>query len=307
MDGRALIETFLDLVSPNEDIEVFRRDDNYRLVYHFLDLAAGEFVRETRCLTTTVDITTVLARQAYDLPPDFLALWMKNANDRNFCKYDDGTTLSYPVLVPYERIFRSDPDVAERPTAFAVTARSAVPTVAAGTATSAGARSAGRCTLTDSAALFTTDELVYPRDLVHNTTDGADGIVLSVSSATQITTALFKGRTNAWTSGNAYVIQRATGARIVLDHPSAVAGHTITVPYYCMPAPVYSDYDVWGLPPASCRAICAEAVFLFRNRSADLQKRGAKAHHPLFVEEVNRVKGEAAARSLQGGRARMLA
>lgn len=299
MDGRTLIDTVIDALDKPVADELF--DTDHRVLYGYLDAAAAEFVRATRCLTGSATITTVASQQAYDLPPDFINLYMRNAADRHFVRYYDGTGYHFPVLTTYEALFRAN-ETAERacPARFCITDRTTPPAIISSTTTAAGAQSAGQCTLTDSTKLFTTTNLVYPRDIVHNATDASDGVVLTVTDATRLVTALFSGKKNAWGNGDAYVIQRASGKQILLDAPSESSGHTITVPYVCMPSPVFSDYGFWRFPPMSCRAIAFEAAFLYQNRKGNYP--GADRHHVLFLNEVNRIRTETARAALRGGR-----
>jgi hypothetical protein len=303
MDGKQLKRAMLDALDEETASKLFNTDD--RILYDYLDEAVVEFVRETKCLHATATITTVADQQAYDLPPDFLGLYMRNARDKFFGKYYDGSCYSYPMLCPYERIFRENlTDALSVPGKFAIIDKATAPTQISGMTTSAGARTAGQATLADSAALFTTTNLVCARDRVHNTTDGSSGIVLSVSSATALVTALFDGKTNGYGSGDSYVITRATAKQVYFDAKSESSGHTLTIPYLCKPSPVYSDYGTWRFDPVSCRAVCHEAAFQYANRKGEYSS--ADRHHALFSLEVTRAKTERAGLVIQGGRYRTL-
>jgi len=303
MDGNQLTRAMLDALDEETASKLFNTDD--RILYDYLDAAAEEFVRETKCLHATATITTVADQQAYDLPPDFLGLYMKNPRDRFFGKYYDGSCTTFPALCPYEQIFRENlTDALSIPGRFAIIDKAAAPTQLSGTTSAAGARAAGQATLTDSAALFETTGAVFPRDRVHNTTDGSSGIVLSVSSETALITALFDGKTNGYAKGDAYVITRATPKQVYLVAKSKTSGHTLTIPYLCKPDPVYSDYGTWRFDPVSCRAICHEAAFQYANRKGEYSS--ADRHHALFNLEVTRAKNERAGLVIQGGRYRTL-
>lgn len=305
MDGNALFEMWVDAMPTDTNSDVYKSDR--RLAYQFLDAAAVVFFRETKELTDSVAITTVEEQQAYDLPAGFLGLYLKDGRDRHFIKYDDGSgDYTYPAIVPYERIFRSNPEAQDRPTGFAIVDRASSPALLEGTADAAGAKTGGQCTLQDDSMAFLTTDRVYPRDIAHNTEDGSNGVVLSITDGTHLVTALFNGKTNAWAEGDAYVIQRGGSKQIVLDHPSLTSGHTMTVPFLGLPNPVYSDYGFWRFTPAVCRAIVFEAIFMYRNRSGEAQKKGAGRHHPMFAEEINRIKAERARIAIQGGRGRNL-
>jgi hypothetical protein len=299
MDGKLLKKTMLDAMDKAIADEIFNTDD--RVQYSLLDAAAVEFVRETRCLTSTVTLATVTGQQGYDLPPDFIDLYMKNRQDKYFVKYYDGANYAFPVQTLFEQIFLDNvTDYWNAAASFAIIDKPTGLTTITGEVTHDGAQSAGQCILQDSTKHFLSTDLVYPRDIVHNTADGSDGLILSVTDNTRLVTALFSGGNNDWTDEDTYVIQRATSKQLYLSAPPASAGHTITVPYICMPSPVYSDYGFWRFKPASCRAICYEAAFLWQNRKGDYP--GSDRHHALFTQEVKRICAETARAILQGGR-----
>jgi hypothetical protein len=303
MDGKQLCRMMLDALDEETANKLFNTND--RILYGELDWAACEYVRQLKCLHAACTITTVEAQQAYDLPPDFLGLYMRNSRDRHFIKYYDGSSTFWPVIRPYESIFMENlTDNADVPGSAAIIEKATAPVKLTGTTTSAGAKTNGEAILINTSALFTTTGLVYPRDIVHNVTDGSDGIVLSVIDATHLVAALFDGKTNAFGSGDTYVITRANARQLYLCAPSDTAGHTITVPYLCMPNPVYSDYGRWRFDDVACRAIAHEAAFQYENRKHDFN--GADRHHILFLAELTRSRQERAALAIQGGRYRNL-
>lgn len=303
MDGKQMCRMMLDALDEERANKLFNTDD--RVLYDKLDAAACDYVRQMKCLHASVAITTVDAQQAYDLPPDFLGLYMKNSRDRFFFKYYDGSNTSWPVIQTYEAIFMNNlTDSLEIPGCAAIIDKAASPVKLTGTTTAAGARTNGEAILTDSAKLFLTTQIVYPRDIIHNTTDGSDGLVLSVTDATHLVAALFDGKTNGFGSGDAYVITRATAKQLYLDAPSATAGHIVTVPYLCKPNPVFSDYSGWRFDDLACRAIAHEAAFQYENRKKDLA--AADRHHILFLAELTRSRQERASLAIQGGRYRTL-
>lgn len=301
MDGAVLKQAMLDALDEPTESNIFETDA--RVLYQCLDAAAVSFVRQTRCLTSSATIETVEGQQAYDLPPDFINLYLKTPSDRHYIKYSDGSVTSFPVLAQYDQIFYDhQTDEKETPRRFAVIDRTTAPSLITGTATASGAKTGGQCTLNDKTKDFAGANLVYPRDTVHNTRDNSHGLILSVTDSNNVVTALFNGALNAWKLGDGYVIQRASTKQIYLDAPSSTSGHTITVPYVCMPGPVFSDYGFWRFPPVSCRAICYEAAFMHQNRMGDYVS--ADRHHILFQQEVSRIRAEDARRLLQSGRYR---
>jgi hypothetical protein len=138
-----------------------------------------------------------------------------------------------------------------------------------GTATAAGAATAGECQLTDSAAAFLSTDYVSPGDHIHNTTDGSTGVVLEVLGEGTLKTALFSGTNNAWASSDAYVIQPMGRAEVLLDPPPSTSNHLVTVEYIKMPDPVYSDYRMYNFPFEAMEAIVAYAAWLYKYRDSE--------------------------------------
>lgn len=297
MDGKLLVRTVLDSLDLPVHDELTA---DLRMIYYYLDSAVVEFVRETRCLTTTTTITTVASQQTYDLPPDFIALYLKNNNDRFIVKYYDGSQYWWPTKVSYDAIFYdNETEAQDTPDVFAITDAND-PGSVTGSATSDGAQTGGECTLTDSTKQFTSTDLVYARDIVHNITDDSDGIVLEVVSDTELKTALFDGKSNQWSSGDEYRIERSGHKQITFDAPCSTAGHIVTVPYVCMPQPVFSSYRNWRFPASTCRAVCMEAAYLYASQKEDFAM--ADRLRAAFAEEVRRYRIETARSTLQGGR-----
>jgi hypothetical protein len=298
MDGKQLCRIMLDALDEEVANKLFNTDS--RVLYSYLDAAACEYVRQMKCLHASFPITTAASQQAYDLPPDFLGFYMKNSRDHFFFKYYDGSNTSWPVIRPYESIFMENlTDNTDVPSSAAVIDKAASPVKLTGTTTAAGAAANGEAILTDSVK-----HLAYPRDIVHNVTDGSDGLVLSVTDATRLVAALFDGKTNGFGNGDSYVITRATAKQLYLSAPSLTAGHTITVPYLCKPNPVYADYAGWRFDDSACRAIAHEAAFQYENRKNNTN--AADRHHVLFLSELSRSRQERAALAIQGGRYRTL-
>ena len=281
-------------------------DDNYASqldIYDSLDTAACIYCRETRVLRGSVDITTEAGRQNYNMPPDFIDLYMQNSAKRFFIKYSDGTNTIWPVLDSYERLFYENLTTNQDfPSYFAINDATANPALITGTATATGAATNGRCILTDSTKLFTTTDKVYPRDIIYNSTDGSLGVVLEVTDATHLYCALFGGTGNDWTSSDAYIIQPATKKSLVLCAPSLTAGHTITIPYVCMPAPVYWDFGAWTFPERTCRAIASGGASVFKLKKTEYKE--SQALGALFDAEVKLFKTEEGRRKLQQGPSR---
>ena len=320
----------LDLLDEPVASELFA---NKREIYQFLDAAAVTFARETGFSTNECAITTVASQQVYDLPPNFIGLFMKNRSGRYFIKYYDGSNYTWPIKSSYEKLFKANLTTAKTtPGRFAIR-EDAVPSwdyyrlateavedlitegedyivleelnrgLVIGTSGAVGNQSAGDCALYDSNKYYTSTHRVYPRDIVHNVTDGSSGVVLHVVDDTHLVTALFGGAQNQWAEGDSYVIIPGSHHRIMLDAPSETAGHTMTVPYVSMPQPVFSDYMTWRFPPRVCVAIAHEAAFMINEQKYDYA--AANRHHAMFEDELLQFKRERAQQKLQDGRYRL--
>jgi hypothetical protein len=294
MDGAKLTRLFLDAVGEEEALDQYA---DSRRIYEYLDWAAALFIRETGILHTSVTITTVADQQDYDLPPDYIRTYMKNRGGRYVAKYYDGSNYFWPVLTSHEKIYKANyTDSRTTPNRFAITDKADKEDMIEGAVTADGAAAGGECTLTDTTKAFTTTNKVYARDIVYNVTDGSDGYVLEVTSATELKVALFSGTANEWTSGDTYRIQPGSEYRLILEAPSESAGHTLELPYICMPSPVFSQYGWWRINPRSCRAIAWGGAAMFKQPEREFQD--AAQLGGTFGAEVSRVKYEVAKQRL---------
>jgi hypothetical protein len=267
--------------------------------YTCLNEAAEEFVRETGGLTKDLSLTTVEDQQAYALPPDFIGPAIQSMSRRFVGKYDDGTNVVFPYLTSYEKIFKENETVAKSPPdKFAVRDQQSLDSILSGVADSAGAASGGSCVLHDVGAAFV--GAVYPRDVIHNVTDGSHGVVLEVADDTHLTCALFEGTNNCWAIHDEFKIVPSSGKTLYFDAPIDAAGHAFTLPYYCMPDPIFSDYGFWRFSPRSCRAICYRAAYLFA-LDLDVEIERHKWLNAEFEQELGRIKREKGRMALQGG------
>ena len=302
MNGKMLTRQFLDF------IDVKDVSDDYasqRRIYEALDMAAAIFCRETRTLHDDDYLTTVVGVQRYDLPPDFIDLWMKSSKGSFFIRYTDGINYSFPPLTPYERIYRDNLTTAQEiPNRFAIMDKGTATAAITGSATAAGAVVNSKSILTDSTRNFLTTHRAYPRDVVYNATTGAMGYVLSVIDATRLYTALFDGTAgnNGWAVSDMYTIQPSAEKELILDAPSATAGHVMHVSYVCMPTPVFSDFDTWSFPPRTCRAIASGGAAIFKMDKTQYIESKALGGH--FVDEITRFKIEQGRQKLQEGPSR---
>lgn len=292
MDGKTLLRWFLDMLG---EADFYGDYSSERKAYECMDWAAAIFCREAVPLALTVDITTVLDQQDYPLPPGFIALYAKDRAGRYRIKY---TGVSDAVTWPYqtndERIFFADLTTAasEAPSAFAIVNNATQVDAISVTAASDGAASAGECVLYDAGKAFTTTDRVYERDTIHNTTDESSGYVLEVVDANTLAIALFDGTNNDVSASDACRVMPASQVSLRLNRPAGYSGHTIRVPYYGMPLPVYAEARSWRFPERTCRAIVAGAVSIFKKPNKDYT--GAAAIGGDFAAEVKRLNVEQA-------------
>jgi len=298
VDGETAKTLMLDHANEADARDAYLTD---RKIYQYLDLSALDFVRQTRCIHDSVDITTVEDQQVYDLPWDWLEPWIKSPRSQRFVgKYvdSDGNT-TWPVLTAWAKIFRANrTDSEETPGSFCIKDNATTPAQISGVTTAAGAATGGQCTLTASAATFVGS--VNPRDRVHNEADGSSGMILSVTGNTALVTALFGGTDNDWTSGDAYRITPEPLFQVMLRAPSENAGDTLTLEYVAKPEPMFSERSRWRFPERVCLAICKEAAGLFMDTQREFDV--AKAMHAEFEREIRQFKLERAREILQGGR-----
>lgn len=297
MDGKKLTQQVLDFLDEETISDLYAGS---REIYENLDLSAQIFCRETAILHKFLDITTVASQQNYDIPSDYIQPYMKDRRGRYIARYYDGSNYSWLTMTSYEKLFRANyEDEKAVPGRFAVIDKEDKEDLIEGTVDSDGAASGGQCTLHDAAMDFTDTNKVYPRDIIHNVTDGSDGYVLSVTDATHLVVALFGGTDNDFTSGDSYKIQPAAEKQVFLDAPSENAGDVLTFPYVCVPTPVFSDYGFWRISPRACKAICAGASALFQIPKREFKE--SSQIGGLFSAEIKRMNRETARARLQGG------
>ena len=267
MDGKLLLYSLRHLLQ--EDSDSLNLDEFSS--YQYLWDAAVELNLRTKSLRGEITVTTVASTANYALDADFLELYLRNSSKQHYIKYYDGSTYYFPLWKPYEEIIYANQMSTEAaiPNNFTIRDKEDLFDQITGTTTSDGASSGGQCTLTDTSGLFTTTDYVSPGDIVHNTTDGSMGIVLSITSATGLVAALFGGTNDDWTSGDAYVIQPQARYEIYFDPIPSTAAHTATVFYLKRPAPVFSDYGVYRFPAHYTSALVKYAAWLYKYRDRE--------------------------------------
>lgn len=238
-----------------------------RTSYDYIYEAVCSFAEATKLLTAAQTITTVATTSKYDLNPDYLCLNTKNEDNEYVQKYYDGSNYYWIPWRDARHIYQanntSDSSI---PTNFSIVDKTTMTDNITSTATSAGASSGGQCTLTDSTAPFAN---VTAGDIVHNTTDGSDGVVLSITSSSALVTALFGGTNNDWSRSDSYVLVLQPRKQVYLDPPSLTSGHSLYFDYIQRPDPVYSAYGRYRVPDVYMPAIIKFAAWLYRYRDRD--------------------------------------
>jgi len=249
----------------NEDSSSSFLDD--KTTYSYLWDAAIEFSTRAEALKSTQSITTVADQSGYALNADFIRLYLKDSSGDYYIKYNDGTNDTFLNFREYENVIHDNQTTSVSiPNRFSILDYPTLYSQVTGTATSTAAASGGQCTLTDTAGSFSN---VSAGDVIHNTTDGSDGYVLSKTSSIEIIVALFGGSANDWTIGDTYVIQPQGRLQIVLDPPPSTASETVTVYYIQRPAPVFSSYGIYRFASQYCDAIVKYAAFLYKYRDRE--------------------------------------
>ena len=265
MDGKESLYQLRQVLSEASDSRFL--DD--KTSYMYLWAAAKDFVFRTNCLTTSQTITTVADQEAYSLEPHFLKLYLKTEDENPFVKYTQGTDNFFLEWHDYDKIrWENQTTSISIPTYFTIRDKRSLLSRITGTASAAGASSGGECTLTDTSS-STKFANVSVGDTVHNTTDGADGIVISKTSNTALVTALFGGSGNDWASSDAYVIQPQGRMELLLNPPPTTAGDSVLVEYVVAPDPVFSSYGVYRFPQEYMDVIIAYAAWAYKYRDRE--------------------------------------
>lgn len=233
-----------------------------RSSYTYINQAATEIVSRALCLGTTQSISTVANQSTYNLNADFLKLYLMTKSKEFYIKYNDGSTDSFIKWGDYENIiWQNNTTSVPIPSRFSIIDNPTLSASLSGTCTTLGALTNNESVLTDSAANFTN---VSAGDIIHNTTDGSDGVVLANTSNTVLATALFGGTTNRWNVSDAYTIQPQGRLQLVLDQPPSNTGNTITVYYQQRPNPVYADLRTFRFNTQYFPPLIKYAAFLYK-------------------------------------------
>lgn len=264
MDGKnylRLLRQTLNLTSTSTALDE-------RTSYDYLYAAARRWVIETECLTAEQEITTVADQADYTLNGDFLSLYLKHYEDLIIKYYDaSGEDYTFPTFKPYAEVYYdNDTDSVAVPDEFTLFDDRTLDDLISDTADNAGDATGGKSTLTMNTEVFAD---VTAGDIIHNTTDASDGVVVGVSSTKIIYTCLFGGTDNEWDASDAFIIQPRKRFKLKLVPPPSTAGDTVYVPYLQKPDPVYSDYDVYKIPLDHPEVLVKYAAWLYKYRDKE--------------------------------------
>jgi hypothetical protein len=282
MDGKLLLRELRDLLNEQDNSSWF----NDFTGYNYLFQAAIEFVGRTNCLHGEATITTVANLSTYDLPADFLQLYVRDDNNTHVIKYYNASSYQMIPYRSYEKVYYENQTTAQSiPNYFSVldSSTSTSSLRLTGTSTFDGVSIGGQAVVADTTSSFAS---VSHGDIIHNTTDGSYGMVLEQQSTTALVTAMFGGTSNDWSVGDGYVIQPRGRYQIVLDPKPSTSGHTVYVPYTQRPVPVFSDYGMYRFPTEYTPAIVKYAFWLYKYR--DSQPKVGDAMYQYFDQATKR-------------------
>lgn len=261
MDGTTLLRTVRELLQESS-AGTFMND---RTTYDYLYEGALEFNLRAHFLTSSQSISVSAGTAGYNLNADYVGLAAEDSAGRPVIKFTISSQDYFLTPVDFsDSIIGNATTSTTVPTGFYIQDATGASRIA-GTATSSNTRTLGESTLADSAADFTT---VAAGDLVHNTTDGSNGVVVAVTNTTSIICALFEGSDNQFDSGDSYIILPQTRYKLVLDPPPSATA-TITVNYIQRPTPVYAPYRAYKLPFEYATAIAKYAASQYKFKDRD--------------------------------------
>lgn len=264
MDGKQMLYQLRNLLQEGSTSSFMDTRSSYDFIYQ----AACQLQMELKILTAEATVTTVADTATYELPADFLSLYMRDDKNEFVVKYYDDTNYYFLKYRDAVSMWIDNPtDGVTIPDNFSIIDGD-VPAIVSGSASAAGALSSGYTILTAAASSFITSK-VSAGDQIHNTTDGSDGVVLSVTDATHLKTALFGGTDNDWTNADAFIIVPQTRKEIKLNPYPDTAAHTVTVPYIQKPEPVYSYYGSYRFPTIYMSAVINYAAWLYKYRDRE--------------------------------------
>lgn len=257
MDGKTITNRVLQLLNETSSSALI----NTRATYDFINDGAKDWVFKTECLTAEETLTTVASQAGYVLPADYLGLYLKESN-KFFVKYYDSSNYIFIYYRDYADVYYdNDTTTVDIPSYFTIKDYGSLYAQVTGTASADGAASGGKCLLTTATDKF---DNVSAGDMVHNTTDGSDGVVLSKTDNKNIYIALFGGTNNDITSGDSFVIQPRGRMQLICDPPPTTGSQSIYVPYLQAPAPVYDDYGIFRISFDYTEALASYAAWRYK-------------------------------------------
>lgn len=264
MDGKDLTRRVQNLLNEPSTSQFL----DARTTYDFLYEGAKQWTIISKCLRKEQSITTVAEQQGYTLDGDFLGHYIRDDDNDFQLKYNDGTNDHFLDFKPYREIINdNNEDSVKIPSEWGITQDTTLDSQVSGAANATGAATGGKSTCAAATTLFTD---VTPGDIVHNTTDGSDGVVISVASDFKsISTCLFGGTENDWSSSDSVIIQPRGRLKLLFDPLPSTASHTATVYALQKPAPVYSDYDVYPFSYDYAEALSKYAAWLYKMRDRE--------------------------------------
>lgn len=249
---------------------------NDRTTYDYIYAAVQDFNIRTHFSTGTQIINILPNISTYNLNADYVMPQLTDDYNRPFFLWNYQGAISNVYPMDY------DTQILEQSTTSSTVA-SNYSTVNAqplgnssGSCTLQGLTSNGESILTDTTLSQFANLSVG--DLVHDLTDGSDGLIMGIISSTQIYTALFGGIANQWSLNDAYVIVPQTRYSIVF-YPTPLAAATATIYYVKAPAPVYSVYRSYNLPFQYDDPIAEFAAFKYKYRDQEPQFGDALYQH----------------------------
>lgn len=293
MDGRQLLLLILAALDRQES-DLMLLDE--RRLYDALETAIAQFVRAVSPLTAEINLVTVAGQRSYDLPPGFLRPKPRAHGRPGAMRYVDlSGSITWIGMASGEATFRATAEEAAIPSFWAVSQKLTAGAVISGTAAEAALQENGVSLLIGSTPFFE----VSQRDRVSNLTRRTDGIVLGVTEGGAIQTAMFPRGQAAWRVGDSYAVRPASRNQVVLSHPPASTGETMTIRAVVLPPPVYADHCHLPLPPENCDAIAGQAAYLYALRTTSIKAKPVL--YTLFQAEVSRAKTNRALMILQEG------
>lgn len=279
MDGKNLTRRTLQILNEASTAAII----DSRTTYDYLYDGAKDFVVRTKCMTNEQTITTVASTSDYVLNWNYLGLFFRQ-NERHWIKYYNGSSYTFIEYRSYDDIYyENDTTAVSIPSYFTIMDYRSLYSQVTGTANADGAATGGKCTLTTAAATFTN---VTPGDIIHNTTDGSVGVVVTYTSTTSIAVCLFGGTNNDISNADAFVIQPKPRWRLIFSPPPSTAGHYAYVPYLEAPNPVYSDYDVYRIAFDYTEALANYAAWRYKFK--DKQFDYADNFYATYLKEVDK-------------------